>query len=222
MSDESGRRGARKADSDREATGARARSFFERLWADTDPWQLDTSELDQRRYQRQLELLNGRRYARALEIGCAGGSFTHRLSSLCDELVAIDISEQAISRAHHAGVGAGTELRVANVMEMDLEAEGTWDLVVLSETAYYLGWLYPMFDVGWLAHSLFEATRPKGRLLLVNSISTDEGIMSPWLIRTYRDLFRNAGYEVEAEEAMHGTKESVEFEIRLALFRRAT
>lgn len=44
-------------------------------------------------------------------------------------------------------------------MELDLEEEGTWDLVVLAETSYYLGWLYPMFDVGRMAHSLYEATR---------------------------------------------------------------
>jgi hypothetical protein len=30
-------------------------------------------------------------------------------------------------------------------------------------------------------------------LLLVNTISADEGVMSPWLIRSYDDLFANVG-----------------------------
>jgi hypothetical protein len=39
-----------------------------------------------------------------------------------------------------------------------------------------------------------RATRPGERLLLANTISRDTGIMSHWLIRTDRDMFRNAGY----------------------------
>ena len=204
---------------DRSAAGDDARAFFDRLWVESDPWDLDFSELDQRRYARQLELLAGRRYERALEIGCAGGSFTRLLAPLCDELVAVDISEHAIARARGASDGAaGVDYRIANVMELDLEHEGTWDLVVIAETSYYIGWLYPMFELGWLAHSLNAATRPGGRCLLVDTISRENGIMSPWLIRSYRDLFSNVGYALESEETMHGTKETVEFEIVFSLF----
>ena len=66
----------------------------------------------------------------------------------------------------------GVDFRLANVMELDLAREGTWDLVVLAETAYYLGWLYPMFELGWLAHSLHSASRAGGRLLLANTMTT--------------------------------------------------
>jgi SAM-dependent methyltransferase len=204
---------------DQAEAGRASRKFFDGLWAESDPWALDDSELDRHRYARQLELLGDRRYGRALEIGCAAGSFTRRLAPLCDELVALDIAEPAIERARAATDGdAGVEYRLANVMELDLESEGTWDLVVLTETAYYIGWKYPMFDLAWLAHSLHTASRPGARLLLVNTISTEEGIMSPWLIRSYRDLFRNVGYAVSSEETMRGVKETVEFEILITLF----
>jgi SAM-dependent methyltransferase len=216
--DESG-----KPDFDRPAAGRRARRFFDELWAESDPWSLDDSDLDQRRYARQLELLGDRRYGRALEIGCASGSFTRGLAELCDELVAIDISERAIERARAADSGDhNVSYCVANVMELDLEREGAWDLVVFTETAYYLGWLYPMFDLAWLAHSLHSATSPAGRLLLANTIGREEGgIMTPWLIRTYRDLFGHVGYSLEQEETMRGTKQTVEFEILISLFRKA-
>jgi SAM-dependent methyltransferase len=219
LSQESHSDAARKRGFDRAAAGNEARRFFDKLWSESDPWNLDASDFDQRRYARQLALLGGRRYSRALEIGCGGGSFTRRLAPLCTELVAIDVSEHAIERAQAAGDAApGVEFRVANVMDLDLEREGTWDLVVLTETAYYLGWLYPMYDLGWLAHSLHEATRSSGRLLLVNTISAERSLMSPWLVRSYRDLFSHVGYEVEAEETLGGTKETVEFEILLSLF----
>lgn len=205
---------------DRAEAGAKARAFFDDLWAGADPWNLDDSELDQRRYERQLELLADRRYGRALEIGCAAGSFSRRLAPVCDELVALDVSGEAIDRARAGGEVAGVEFRQANVMELDFEREGTWDLVVLAETAYYLGWLYPMFEIGWLAHSLHEATAPGGRMLLVNTIADGDGIMSPWLIRSYRDLFGQVGYGIEVEEILRGSKDSVEFEILLTLFER--
>jgi len=206
---------------DRAAAGVEAREFFDRLWSESDPWKLDTSDLDQLRFKRQLELLGGRLYERALEIGCGGAAFTRKLAPSCTEMVGIDISEHAIARARAAVDGRpGIELRVANVMELDLEKEGTWDLVVLAETSYYLGWLYSMFDVGWMAHSLHQATRAGGHLLLTNTISTETGIMSPWLIHAYRDLFVNVGYELEIEEVLRGTKETVEFEILMTLFRK--
>ena len=205
---------------DRAAAGDEAQRFFDELWSDSDLWDLDASEFEQRRFAHQLALLDGRRYRRGLEIGCGGGSFTRLIAPLCAELVAIDVSEHAIERARAADVGTDVEYRVANVIELDLEREGTWDLVVLTETAYYLGWLYPMFDVAWLAHSLHQATRAGGRLLLGNSIwaAAEEGLMSPWLIHSYRDLFRNVGYRLETEETMRGTKNTVEFEVLMSLF----
>lgn len=203
--------------------GGVAKEFFDHLWAEKDPWDLDRSDLDQRRYARQLELVGDRRYERALELGCAAGSFTRYLSAVCDHLLALDIAQDAVSRAQASRSYAGrVEFQVANIMEFDMGADGPWDLVVLTETAYYLGWLYPMFDVGWLAHSLYEATNVGGRLLLANTISSDNGLMSPWLIRTYRDLFANAGYDIEAEESLRGAKDTVEFEILLSLFSKAS
>ena len=165
--------------------------------------------------------MSDRRYPRALELGCGAGSFTRHLSSVCEHVLAVDVAPSAVDRARQAFAGgAGVDLRVADIMELDVEAEGPWDLVVLAETAYYLGWLYPMFDVGWLAHRLHRATGPGGRLLLVNTFGPETGLMSPWLIRTYHDLFANAGFEVEVAETMHGTKETVDFEILLSLLRK--
>jgi hypothetical protein len=119
-----------------------------------------------------------------------------------------------------AGAQSGTvEYRVANVMDYDPHADGPWDLVVMSETIYYLGWLYPFFDVGWLAFQLFEATREGGRLLMANTCGgVEDYLLRPWLIRTYRDLFLNVGYGLEAEEALRGTKDDVPLEVLISVF----
>ena len=75
------------------------------------------------------------------------------------------------------------------------------DLIVLSDIVCYLGWLYSFFDVGWLVSQLFAATRLGGRCLFANAMGDfGDMLLLPWLIYTYRDLFRNVGYRTEIEE----------------------
>lgn len=205
-----------------DAASERLRSFFDELWANGDPWALETSTLDQQRYERQVDLIRDRHYDRAIEIGCAAGAFTRRLAPLAEHVLAVDIAETAVESAREHQP-PNVEYRVADVVQLDPVEEGTFDLVVMSETAYYLGWLYPLFDLGWFAHRLNTATTPGGRLLLVNTYGHQEGsLMSPWLIHTYRDLFLNAGYSLAHEEKMVGEKETVRFEILLTLLERPT
>jgi len=206
----------------RELISRRAQSFFEELWKRGDPWEFETSEFEHRRCVRLLEILSGRRYAKVLEIGCGAGAFTRLLAPIADHVVALDISSTAIERARAIQTGPGSiEFRVANIMEYDARTEGPWDLVVMSDTVYFLGWLYSFFDVGWLAMELFGATRPGGRLLLPNSYGgTDDYLMRPCLIRTYRDLFLNVGYQVKTEEIFRGTKNGVGIEILMTLFEK--
>src|SRR5438132_986372 len=82
--------------------------------------------------------------------------------------------------------------REQNIMHFDLERERPWDLIVLNETIYYLGWLYSFFDVAWLATQLFDATATSGRLLMANTCGgLTNYLLRPPIIRTYHDLFVN-------------------------------
>ena len=197
---------------DREQAGEKARRFFEDIWAKGDYWDLEGSPFEAAKYARQLELLAGRRYGRVLEIGCGGGVFTRSLAGIADRVLGLDVSPAAIERARAGGTAGGViEYRAVNVMEYDPSADGPFDLIVMSETIYYLGWLYPMFDVAWLAAVLFDATADRGRFLMNN---TDGGISSylhrHWILRTYRDLFVNVGYTLTGEDTFKGNKDGVE------------
>jgi len=204
----------------RELSGQKAREFCEDLWQHGDPWSFESSEFEQARCARLIALLGGRRSARALEIGCGAGYFTRLLARLADEIVAFDISATAIARAHTLGAGLETiDFRVANVMDYEWRADGPWDLVVFNDTICYLGWLYTFFDVAWLAAELFAATRSGGRLLLANTMDeVCDKLLLPYITRTYRDLFRNVGYQLETEEIFRGTKNGVDFDILISLF----
>jgi SAM-dependent methyltransferase len=196
-----------------------ARSFFEERWRDGDPWRVGSSELDKASHEHQLGLLGEKRYERVLELGCGGGFFTRRLAEIADRIVAIDIASSAVEFAREPNfVSEAIDFRVADIVDYDPRAEGPWDLVVMSETIYYLGWVQPLFRVGWLASQLFESTRPGGRFLMANTIGAEKDHLHPtWLVETYRDLFLNVGYRREAEEVVRGVKDSVEYEILVSL-----
>jgi SAM-dependent methyltransferase len=194
--------------------------FFEERWREGDPWEVENSELDQASYESQAALLRDRTYGKALELGCGSGAFTRRLAEIADRTLALDVAPSAIERARTAGLDPNAvDFRVANIMDLDLRGEGPFDLVVMSETIYYLGWLYPLFDVGWLATEIFAATREGGRFLMANTYGGEKDyLLRPWLIDTYRNLFLNVGYALEAEEVVTGAKNGVEYEVLVALF----
>ncbi len=206
--------------SKREDLYRKAREFFEDLWKRGDPWSLETSAFERAKYARQLALLEERRYGKVLEIGCGAGAFTRELTGLADSIVALDIAPAAIARAKTVSDASGViDFRVANIMDYDPKAEGPWDLIMLSETIYYLGWLYPFFDVGWVAAQLFAATTNRGLLLMANTFGIlEDYLLRPWLIRTYRDLFKNVGYQLEKEEIFRGVKSNTEIEVLISLF----
>jgi len=208
---------------DRADADGRAAAYFSDLWRGGDPWDLETSPFEQAKYDAQLALIDagGRRYGRALEIGCAAGAFTRPLAERCDSVVALDIAEPAIALARSRTRATNVDYRVGNIMQWDAELDDNWDLVVLAETVCYLGWLYPFFDVAWLAHRLHEGTRPGGRLLLANTCGgVDDYLLRPWIIRTYHDLFRNAGFAVQQDTVFRGVKNGAEIQALITLAER--
>jgi SAM-dependent methyltransferase len=200
----------------------RAKIFFEELWRKGDPWAFDGSQFEHARYDALVKELGAQRYGRTLEIGCGSGSFTKRLLTLSDEITAIDVSSAAISKAKERFGGADqVDFRVVNAIDYDPVAEGPFDLVVLTETIYYLGWLHSFFELTWFALQLFAATKHDGKLLLANT----EGVASdylllPCIIRTYHDLFQNVGYVVESQKTFRGVKDGETINVLISVFRR--
>jgi predicted TPR repeat methyltransferase len=207
---------------ERELVDQEIRTFMDGLWQRGDPWHIESSEYERERYTYLLGMLRGRHYMRVLEIGCGAGVLTRLLAPHADQIVALDISQTAIDRARALNTSpAVVDFRVVNIMDYKPHADGPWDLIVFSETICYLGWLYPFFDVAWLALQLFEATRSGGQLMLANSMSEGEDwLLRPWLTRTYRDLLVNVGYTIEREEVFAGTKRGEAFQVLMTLYNK--
>jgi SAM-dependent methyltransferase len=138
--------------------------YFEGLYrADTDPWGFATSAYEQAKYDATLAALGTERSRRALEVGCAIGVLTARLALVCDHLLAVDVSETALAAARSRCADlANVELR-----KMSLPAEapdGQFDLIVLSEVAYY----WDDVDLARMGELLKRIMQPGGRVLLVH------------------------------------------------------
>lgn len=138
--------------------------YFEELYrADPDPWDLASSDYERGKYAVTLAALDGRRYARGLEVGCSIGTLSERLAGCCDELVAIDGSPRAVAAAR-ARLGRLPNVSVIEGAVPGRMPEGRFDLVVCSEVLYY--WDAPGLRSLWAL--LRDAVAPGGSLLAVH------------------------------------------------------
>jgi SAM-dependent methyltransferase len=147
---------------------------FDRLYADAplnDPWAsaLPQYRYQQRKYDALMRLLRGRRYRRALDLGCGLGLLTERLASRVDEVLGIDISKVALRRAaERTRAFKNVGFRQGDILSLDPELDGRFDLIVVADTIYYLP--SPIRDetLKYLADRVARLLTPDGVLLLVN------------------------------------------------------
>jgi predicted TPR repeat methyltransferase len=140
------------------------REYFENLYATSpDPWDFETSDYERGKYERTLGVLAHRQYHHALEAGCSIGVFTTMLAPLCDDLLAVDVSERAITAARRR-LTRFPHVRV-ELRRLPEETPGApFDLIVASEILYY----WPE-DVMLRALRRFEEVlAPGGSLLAVH------------------------------------------------------
>ena len=150
------------------AAGARSldTAHFDRLWRDEDdPWGLESSWYEDRKRAVVLAALPDPRYRRAFEPGCAGGALSVLLADRCDELVATDVAEEAVDRAR-ARLRGRVNVRVKRAAVPHEVPDGPFDLVVVSELAYYFG----ADDRTALWEAVRDRLAPGGTLLAVHWI----------------------------------------------------
>jgi len=112
--------------------------YFDALYArDADPWDFGTSEYERAKYDATVAALDGRRYARALEVGCSIGVLSERLAAVCDELLAVDAAQAAADAARER-LGAHPHATVECRELPEAFPAGPFELIVCSEVLYYL------------------------------------------------------------------------------------
>ena len=146
-----------------------SRAYFEARYFIPDPWRLATSLYEHRRFQASMDMLAGRRYGRALEVGCGEGIFTALLLDRCDHVVALDFSRLAVRRARRRLAGnPGVEVRSLDVRVAD--PGGAFDLVFCAELFYYMS----RREFEDVAARMVRWVAPGGDLCLVHGTSVHD------------------------------------------------
>ncbi|WP_242497813.1 bifunctional PIG-L family deacetylase/class I SAM-dependent methyltransferase [Microbacterium protaetiae] len=110
--------------------------FDERYARRSDPWGVDSRWYEQRKRNVIAACLPREWYRHVLELGAGTGAFTQVLADRATDVVAVDASAHALQRAHDRLADVGN----VRLEQVDLLAdwpEGCFDLIVLSEIAYY-------------------------------------------------------------------------------------
>ncbi|MBP1233890.1 LmbE family N-acetylglucosaminyl deacetylase [Arthrobacter sp. PvP102] len=102
-----------------------------------DPWSYTTSWYERRKRALTLAILPEANYGSGLEIGCSIGTLSVELASRCREFVAVDASSTALAQAAERLSGYPSA-RTLHLTVPQHWPEGRFDLVVVSETGYYL------------------------------------------------------------------------------------
>ncbi|HEX5849796.1 MAG TPA: SAM-dependent methyltransferase [Rubrobacter sp.] len=145
-------------------SGRLGREYFEKLYAESeDPWDFEVSQYEQNKYARTLSTLGDRTFRRAFEAGASIGVFTEMLAGRCDELVAVDVSERAVSVARRRLAGKD-HVRVERRTLPEQMPEGPFDLIVASEVLYY----FPREEMLTVLSGFEHELAPGGVLLAVH------------------------------------------------------
>ena len=146
--------------------------------ADEDPWQVTSRWYERRKRALTMAALPLERYVNAFEPGCSIGALTQLLADRCDRLLAMDAARAAVVRCKTRVAGARNVTVEQGRLPDDWPA-GPFDLVVLSEVAYYLD----SADVDASLDRCVASLAPGGHLVSVH-----------W--SQVADDFRTPGHEV--------------------------
>lgn len=136
---------------------------FDAMFEDgDDPWSSD-SWYERRKRALTLAVLARERYQRVLDLGCSTGVLSRALADRSDHVVAVDGSRPALEVARRDSPHAirWVQGRAPGAVE---GLDGTFDLVILSEVAYFL----TPFELWLTLGAVLRRLAPGGELVLVD------------------------------------------------------
>jgi SAM-dependent methyltransferase len=175
----------------------RRRFEFDKLYSqDGDPWDYASRPYEQKKYRNTLDvvLANCRGTASALEVGCSIGVFTKMMTSLFDEILAIDLSSEAVKlAAKNVAEASNVEIKRVDFLTLDADAR-TFDVIFFAEVLYYL----PADQAPEVCRALNRLLSERGVFVVVHPVEPEAGPL-PW-DGVFRDAFERQAF-VTVEDA---------------------
>lgn len=148
-----------------------ARAAFEAAYTRSDdPWASAAPRYryQQRKYEQIMGLLPDRRFRNVLDVGCGIGLLSQRLAARSDRVLGIDVASAAVEHARQRAAGIGNlSFAQGDVLDLPAELDARFDLLVITDTLYYLS---PLDDdlLKRLSLRLAGLLTPDGVCLLAN------------------------------------------------------
>ncbi|MGH9094636.1 MAG: SAM-dependent methyltransferase [Acidimicrobiales bacterium] len=140
------------------------RAYFEDLYGRAeDPWELASSRYERRKYALTVAALPAEHYQSAFEPACSVGVLTAMLAPRCDRLLAVDQSPVAVAAARRRLDGVDRVTVEQRTLPEEWPA-GPFDLVVLSEVAYY----FDPDELGVLTDAATRSLQPGATVVAVH------------------------------------------------------
>jgi len=138
--------------------------YFKGMYAtEADPWRFATSPYERDKYAATLAALPRAHYTSALDVGCSIGVFTHQLCPRCDALIGLDVVPSVLEAARARCADCpNAHFLLAPVP--GAWPDGRFDLIVISEVAYYLD----RADLARLVARVEGALLPEADIVLVH------------------------------------------------------
>ena len=141
-------------------------AYFDELYGratDGDPWNFARSAYEAAKYAATLARLPRPRYGSGLEVGCSIGVLTTQLAGRLDHLLAVDINARALALAQ-ARCRDQPHVEFARHDLVESIPPGPFDLILLSEVAYY----WSAADLTRIWQALAATLTGGGQMVLVH------------------------------------------------------
>jgi len=138
--------------------------YFSRIYdRKADPWGFSSSEYEREKYDITLASLPREQYEAGLEVGCSIGVLTARLAERAASLLGVDVTERALQQARERCAGFPW-VRFERLQVPQEMPHGRFDLIVVSEVAYY----WERADLEMAADRIAGCQMAGGHLVLVH------------------------------------------------------
>jgi len=157
--------------------------YMEEKFSVPDPWKYFSSPYEQKKYQRQLDVIKDRHPnpQRILEIGSAEGAHTRLLADNFPsaKITAVEISVQAASRARENLRPFLERVEIVNADILDWTPrieDASLDICLWSESVYYLGARLPLDRTYALLREVVAKLQAGGLFVMANAVDLPEDI----------------------------------------------
>jgi 2-polyprenyl-3-methyl-5-hydroxy-6-metoxy-1,4-benzoquinol methylase len=186
------------------------KKYFNELFQKNDPYNTQKSEFEQFKLNSVINVIKDKRYENALEIGCAEGFLTNQLSTYCNNITGIDISDTAIEKAKKQIKKENVDFVCANIV--DFKPDKPFDLIVALDVCYYLAQEHSWKHIEQELSKWTKWLSSNGRIVLLNcfnEISHSKDWLGKHIMQGYRKILESNGLSLAKETVENFKTENI-------------